>query len=472
MKSALSFVYKWYQWTPVIFLGIIWYIPRNTAPGGIFEEYLFLRWITLLLIPVWGAVQLAIQRYQRIPIRLPPVILPLIVFSAVLAVSCGVHRTPVLQMCGVALFYLRYPLLFLILVNMDLPRKLPKVFFRMFAFLLLIQIPECFYRFWVLGISGDRISWSMGPWGTFGLGVYMTYFTALVVSRSVRQRLSFLFLLTVLCFFAGAVIGEIKAFLFAAPIITVTVAVFALYPCRRGKAGRVAVVLFFVCSAAVLSVRSWSTVHAGRGDAFTQVTAGERLSLGYRLNYERRKAKLEAKLGEEWWSGPVIEMYSRVRSLPVVGRRAGKVGDFVLDIRHEPLDVWLGLGPGASFAGHFWEEKGALHGYPAGRGKRNQLIALVADAGLLGLAVYFWFLFLVLRKILAAYAIRFPKPVCVLSAAAVGMWVFYALLGPFYNQVWRYDASSYVFFFYAAVIWRYWYESGSKERGRESTACQ
>jgi len=42
----------------------------------------------------------------------------------------------------------------------------------------------------------------------------------------------------------------------------------------------------------------------------------------------------------------------------------------------------------------------------------------------------------------------------VLALAFLGMWVFYVILGPLYNLVWRYDVSSFMFWFIAAVIYR------------------
>jgi len=118
--------------------------------------------------------------------------------------------------------------------------------------------------------------------------------------------------------------------------------------------------------------------------------------------------------------------------------------------------LMFGLGPGSALAGGFFGSPGnifrLLYRTPL---YLNQIGVILAEVGIIGLSVYFWMLIRLLRTIVRANISIEDTNLRILSGSLVGMWVFYAVLGPFYDLVWRHDSSNYIFYFFAAVIYNH-----------------
>lgn len=130
MSKLISNLYKW---LPVVLLPIIWYLPRQTAPGGWFENFILLRWLTFMIIPIWFVIQVSIKVYKKKHFKITNIALPIILFFIVLFISSLINKVSFFKTAGTALLYMRYPLLFIVLVNMDLPENILKVFTYLFG---------------------------------------------------------------------------------------------------------------------------------------------------------------------------------------------------------------------------------------------------------------------------------------------------------------------------------------------------
>lgn len=403
------------KWFPVVFLLITWYIPRQTAPGAYLENFIFLRWITFLFIPVFFFGFLLYRLFLRPKIYLTNIAWPVIAIFLVIAASAITNQSSATTTLFTFLIYLRYPLLFIVLLNMGLDKDTLKLFLKVFFFLLIIQIPETFYRYFVLGIRWDHISWTLGAWGHFDLGVYMMYAAALLVSKSLILKMRLTYLVLIFCFFLISLFGEIKAFMFFMPVV----AVFVIFTClgRRFPMRRLQATAMFVVA----------------------TMTGFVLSIGL---YER--------------VFPESSAIKQIRDVLHPGeqakvRRVSAFQDILGKVEMAPDTFLFGWGPGSSLAGEYLVEEGKISELPIRH--KNQLAETFVDIGFMGLIAYYWLLFCLFVKYRRHYKIEKDKIYLFLNRGLMGMWLFYAFLGPLYDLVWRHDSPQYVFFFLSAVLY-------------------
>jgi len=423
-----------WDWMPVILLLILWYIPRQTATGGLLENYLILRWITVFIIPLIIFVQFTRVTLKSRSLKLSNIALPLGIFI-VLSVCSGIlnNVTPY-ELFGSLILYIRYPLLFIVFINMDIPQNVVKIFFRLFLFLVAIQIPECIYRYVALGITWDHISWTMGPWGTFDLGVYMTYAVVLIVALNLIKGVKWSHFALLALFFVVALLGEIKAFVFFAPVASV----FTIYAVLRQKRlpnqkplKHVLTVLLPVFFLILIYFAStlWTKVYYGSGDTVVSVLQDIPAILKHPLSF--------------FEIGGMADSTRRLSGVAVVWNY----------LKRDGYTLMFGLGPGSTLAGNF---PGAIPGRTSDISipYLSQIGAMLADVGIVGLSLFFWILLRLLRMIVKANRLIEDLDIRILSAGLMGMWVYYALLGPFYYLVWRQDAPNYIFYFFMAVVYK------------------
>jgi len=316
---------------------------------------------------------------------------------------------------------------------MDIPRNVVKVFSWLFLFLVIIQIPECIYRYAALGITVDHISWTMGPWGHFDLGIYMVYAVALITAFGLVKRFSWLHIAFFAFLFTLALLGEIKAFILSAPVVSV----FTIYAVLRQKRRpnekqvlkRLLVVLFpvFFLVLSYCGVAVWGRIHPGRSNVLTPFVQNLPAILAHPLSFLQ---------GDK------------------IAHSAGRISGGAVVWSYLKKDwgmLMFGLGPGSALAGNFFARPGGV--FKMSLRSLNQIGALLAEVGIIGLALYFWMLLRLAHTIVTANTVIEDADLRILSASLVGMWVFYAVLGPFYDQVWRHDAPNYIFYFFAAVIY-------------------
>jgi len=347
------------------------------------------------------------------------IILPIITLFIVIIFSGLINQSSLLEIAFTILIYLRYPLLFIVFLNMDIDKDVIRSFLKFFLFLVILQIPEVFYRFFILGIRWDYISWTLGPWGTFDLGVYMLYLTAIIIAYSlimlVKPVKYIPILILIFLFFLIAVMGEIKAFIFFTPIV----AFFIIYNCIKNK----------------ISIKK---LYIAIGLVFF-IFIGFIFSL---ILYEKIYPESVAikKIGNMLNPATGGEIYVRI-SAPI---------DIIKKVEIDVSDFLVGMGPGSSFAGSYIEERGIIYEFVQ---YKNQLVETFADIGIIGIFTFFWLLICLIIVLRKHIKIEYDKSYIFLNHAVTGMWLFYAILGPFYDLVWRHDSPNFIFFFLAASLY-------------------
>jgi hypothetical protein len=404
----------------------LWYIPRQAAPNGLLEKFLFLRWLTVILIPAILLVQILKNGNKKKFVAPMFVIAPIFVLTLIYIFSGIVNNSKFAEIIGSWILYIRYPLLFLALANMDLSEQDYKNFIKVFLILTVLQIPECLYRFFFLGISGDYISWTLGPWGAFDLGVYIIYTTCLVIAYDCVHGFKFLHILFICLLFVLAVLGEIKAFMFTIPLVSLFI---IFYYFRSAKVARNIIVWglpIFTVIIVYYITQIWGSIHKSSGNML--------------LNYLQLATNIITNPSLLFNPQGLDYTATRFLGSAFVWRYLANNWQMLI----------YGAGPGSLLAGSFLGTSGKLFDLP---NYLNQISVILGEIGIVGLIVYFWLLINLLRMINQYNKTITESDSQIVSLALVGMWVFYALLGPFYDLVWRHDSPNYIFYFLLSYIY-------------------
>lgn len=418
---------RW-QWLPVILLPLIWYLPGQTAPGGLLEDFLIFRWFTVLLIPGLFFIQAFKNIISRERFKPTFLAMPLVGLVVVSMLSAWLNDVCFFDLVGYLAIYLRYPLLFIILMNIDLSDRIVKWVIGLFLFLVLIQVPEIVYRYQTTGVIGDRVSETLGSYGTYSFGVYSLYAMALITGNALVTRVRILHLTAFGLLMITAIIGEIKVVVLAAPIIILAVILFhqqrqSSQIVNVGYVRKLVIIIFIVFI--VLSIYgNWGRIQRGPNtlvrfiDNISTLVSGSELSKGqiYRINR----------------IGSTLMVWDMLKATP--------------------LNFMFGLGPGSSLAGGFSGTPGHLFSLMPQSFMLTQISATLADVGVVGFFIYIWIFLRLFKHLLLARSESEDVLFQTLLYGSFGIWIFYVILGPIYNIVWRSDAASYIFYFLMAVI--------------------
>ncbi|MDP8235273.1 MAG: hypothetical protein P9M08_02715 [Candidatus Erginobacter occultus] len=420
---------KFNRWFSVIFLLITWYIPRQTAPGGYLADYIGLRWITYILIPAIIVIFCLYRLRVKPRIYVGYIIWPILALFSVILISAVVNYSSVIETGFTLLIYLRYPLLFIVLINLELNERSLLFILKVVLFLVIIQIPETFCRYFIWGIRWDHISWTLGPWGHFDLGVYMIYTSALLVAKSLIERLKASYVILIVCFFLIGLFGEIKAFILFAPVVIGFVIWTCLgirIPKRRFYA------ILGICTVSIL--------------AFVAVIDQYEKIFPESKDLQRLQTALDPRQEGR---------YQRISAFT----------DILGELKKTSSPILFGWGPGSSLAGELGAQKRTKFNITIRH--KNQLAETFIDIGSAGLLAYYCLIFCLFIQFRRHYKVEDNPTYKILNRALMGMWLFYAFLGPLYDLVWRHDSSNYLFFFFSAVVF-----SRYREIRNEGTAGQ
>ncbi len=395
----------------------VWYLPGQTAPGGLLESYTYFRWIGVPLTLSIAMAYFAEIAIEKKKLQATEMALPMFAFFLIASASTLLNGTGFLGLASILALYLRYPLLFIAIANSNLRESDVASLVKFFLLLSFVQIPEILWRYFALNAKWDDLSWTLGPWGTFPLGVYCVSSACLLAGRMVEGRFKPLTLMGIPLLLIPALLGEIKSLLISAPICALAV---LLYPWRRRKiaAGRL-VAAFAAIASAIAIFLAWSFFWGANDELNPWI----------------------AKLGKIASGDPRNVDFSRVN-------RLGWTIDAASKLASEKA-ILLGQGPGSSLSGTLTGEPGRLASPNSQTGK-TQISAMLYDVGVLGLGAFLFLLFAVLKQILKAARTLDESADKSLVYAMLGIWVFYVLLGPQYDLVWRSDAASFPFWVFAA----------------------
>jgi hypothetical protein len=284
---------------------------------------------------------------------------------------------------------------------------------RVFSILVAIQIPEVVIHYLASGAVVDRISWSLGPYGTFPLGVFCIYAMCLIAGIIVTRGATVARVAALCVLLVPSVLGEIKALVLLGPLSVM--AVLLIPSARLVSIGRRLAVVAFVLVAVCGLYAAWAVVYPGSDNLLSRVVS----QLDQLVTQSRSVTGAKGVDRLSW----TVESASAL----------AKVGGLT-----------FGAGPGSGLAG------GVAGNASAGQ---TQITSALWDFGILGMASYAWLLLAALGAIVAAIRRVRGRRALGYACAMVGMWLFYAILGPNYDQVWRYDAPSFLFWVLLAGLY-------------------
>jgi len=395
-----------------------------TATGGVLESFVIFRWFGLFAIAIVFSVQLVRNLASAKPFIYSFMGAPIIALIVIGAISAFFNKQGIMNLLGYLALYLQYPLFFIVLLNLGISEKMCKVFIALFLFLIFLQVPEVILRFLLMGITWDGVSMTLGAWGTYNIGVFSIYAVAFITSHAIVKGVRFSHFVLLGMLLLTAIIGEIKIVILACPFV-VFVTLLARYDSRhmrRTYALSLIVISIIVAILLAVAYVLWERIYAGQND-------------------------LARFLDSVWRIFAQGEFdISRIN-------RIGSVAMLLDFLNDTPLGLLLGLGPGTSLAGNFFDFQGKLLELMPESFMITQISATLADVGLLGFAVYFWMFILFFRLLLRVRRQELDTFNKIVVYGSFGVLLFYAVLGPVYNIVWRSDVSSFVFYFIMAYVY-------------------
>jgi len=404
----------------VVTLLLLWFIPPQTAPGGLLAAYPAARWAGVLLIPALAGAMLARDAMRKRSLTLPPFTLPLLAVAALILISALVNHSDVVDTLGSFLLYLRYPVFAIAVLNSGVSETRIRSLTRWFLALVALAIPEVVVRYALGGTAGDSVSWSLGPWGHRDLGIYCVYALCLLAAKVSSRGLRPALLVFMALLFVPALLGEIKALLLFGPICVGLVLLVAGSLSRTIARRTLAGLVVGVTAAVVLM--TWATSWQGSNNTVQPLVA------------------------------QVRQLASGTTDSTQVLLQMNRIGPTIRATQalQEADQLALGAGPGSSLAGTATGRPGQLTEVLSWG--VTQVSAAVWDIGLVGVAAIMTMLITVLPAILRTARGAANPATREVGAAMFGMWVFYALLGPQYDLVWRIDSSSFLFWTLLAYI--------------------
>jgi len=415
------------KYLPVILLLLFWYVPCQAVPRGLLESYPLIRWLSHMVIPVSAAFFFLRDIARNKSWDLSPFSIPIFSILFIILLSGIYNKTNPLDFVSCILLYLRYPLFFLLLVNLDIDDRALENIVPFFIILTLLQIPEVLYRSLVLGFRGDALCFSLGSYGTLHLGIYCLYLGAFTTSHALETRIKWYHIALLAILFAISGLGEIKALYLFLPLMVLTITLM-----NRGGFGKLFwrrfLFLSLLAFALFLTLHFWEDLTT-MDDFLTRIFSFIQGALSLR---------------------PIddLPMILRVEQIRIVWNM----------LISSPEHLLLGFGPGSSLAGNFSGFSGILIATFSwlldDSITINQIAAGLSDFGILGILAFF-FLFLQIIRLCVRWRLVFHDlKYRILLDSFLGIFIFYAFLGPFYNLVWRYDSSNFIMWGLLAILYR------------------
>ena len=404
----------------ILMLVLLWFVPpQASAPAGLLERWSSLRWIGVVLVPILAIVVLASALVRRRRITFPLFLIPAAAFGLII-IGSGIanHSSSTLfEICATLSLYLRYPLLFWALLVSPISRSHLIWLLRVFAFLISVHIVEAFGRHYFMNVTGDNISWLLGPWGHMPLSAYCPYAICLIGAAVASRRWKIRYIALALLPMSLALLGQIRILLLAGPACLAWIFIFPQQNRRR-----LAVNLGLVAAVAAIGV------------------AGIAMTKNSLWTHDSDKG-----------INPIDRVIKDPFSIATYDNfpRIGTMIDSIKGLDHAGL-LWLGGGPGSSLPRTASGSDTPLYAFDKGQG-RSQIAAMAWDTGIVGLTCYAVML-LILLCLIAREARNADETQTWLSLAVWGMWLFYATLAPIYSLSWRDDAPSFLFWTLLAAL--------------------
>ncbi len=404
-----------FKFVPVALLLLVWLIYGLSDPGGQFEHLAFLRWLSYPVIV--GAVILWTIKFTRFPrIRFAGIECFLVGIFLITIVSCFLNNDSLTNWFYGVLIYLRYPVFFLLLIsNIDSTEEyLP--FIKTLIIVSFFIILEAFNNFFLFGYRGDHTFISLGhAWGHAVAGVWLMYaYLILFAYNILRKRRKTIWVSVLGIMVMGVfVVASIRTGLVYLPVlIFLSLAIYS----NKIKTK----LLPYISGILILSTLGFAL--------YTHKVCNGILPLPQDVNPQFRL---------NYIAGVIEELHIRGQLLFGAGPRSMAPGS--IGVGGEIYQFFVLYYPGLQHGG------------------TNQYVKIIPELGLIGFALYWGLLCKLIKiNIFIWDILKYKKDETLMnktiSLSYFSIWLHYAALGLFNNDLWRFDISSLIFWTLSSYV--------------------
>jgi hypothetical protein len=400
---------------PVALLIFIWLISGRSDPGAVLENYYFLRWLSYPFILI-SAILWIFQFTLRPIIIVSGIEKYILIVLIILSISTFLNNSSLRDLFEGVFIYLRYPLFFVLLICNFESYKDFSPFYKGLILIYFLIIVEGISNYWLFDYQHDYTFLTLGhAWGHAVAGIWLSYVFLIlscryfVLNRVKWQWILFFFLMTFAVFYIASIRS---AMLFLPPLLLISWLINKnfLNPKWIAYIGIITILL------TVLSA------------LYTHLVCNGLLPLPHWINPQFRL---------NFIGGIIVELIKRNQLFFGAGPRSMDPGSLVSS--------------GLIFQFFSTQFPTLL------RGGTNQFVKALPELGIMGF-LFYWFMLLKIltfnikiwnsakRHILN----KAEKAVCL---SFFPIWLHYAALGLFANDLWRFDISSLIFWVMTAQVY-------------------
>jgi hypothetical protein len=406
---------QWVGFVPLILLLYIYVLQGQAYPGGPLENFKLIKWISYVVIVMMVPIYF-FSIALRMKIKDPGIIKYMLGLIFLMCYSTYYYSLSIFSLIESVVVYLRYPILFLIIINLLNSNKAIKLYIYSFLLISVLLCIEAILNYLFLGLLLDDTFLTLGPNGGHVVaGVILLYSALLVgahaiISSTTKYHLIFIFLIIPPMIIASTR-GALVFMLFLLLVL-----LFIYKSLLKSKLIYVGSLLFNV---SIIIVSYLVFLSNYRIDIYHVINPV------YRINYIGGMVDYLNSNGNLLFGSGVRSMASGS-----VGGRAGIIySTFSESYQHLLV------------------------------GGTNQYVKALSEIGIIGFSLY-W---LMLAKILSLnvyvwkhirkskHWTNFDKSV---SLGFFTIWIHYSSIGLFYNDFWRFDISSLTFWVITVYIYK------------------
>ncbi|MBC2696497.1 MAG: hypothetical protein HF982_14720 [Desulfobacteraceae bacterium] len=404
------------KYIPMLLLIYVWCVAGLSDPSAPFQNYPIVRWLSFPII--LGLFLLTLPRilylkqWQKTGFEKYICGIALLITISTLMHECSLQDG--IYAMGI---YLRYPLFCLIILNMGITTRQYRLFIILFCAIGVLLSGEALFNYYFWGLSGDKTFISLGSsWGHVAAGIFFMYGSCLVIAHLLLNgfRISYMIYLALIIFISLFIASIRSVLIFMVPMSLIIWAV---------KKEIIQERMILLCSA-----------------CFIIITL-----LAVMLPWQTLKLE-----------HPFIVNISPEYRLRLIGQ--------IISELHSSGDIFLGVGPrsmspgafghmGSMYEMFYFDMRSILFG------GTNQYVKAFSEIGVVGFIIYWAMLVKTLfanaqfHRLLKEDSGKNVGYYRLVSLSFWGIWIHYSAFGLLYNDFWRFDISSLVFWFFVAIIY-------------------
>jgi hypothetical protein len=417
----------------MLLLIYIWCVAGLADPSAPFQNYPIIRWLSFPIILGFFLLTLPrslyLKQWQKTGLEKYICGIALLITISTLVHECSLQDG--IYAMGI---YLRYPLFCLIVLNVGITTRHYRLFIILFCIIGVLLSGEALFNHYFWGLSSDNTFISLGPsWGHVAAGIFFMYGSCLIFAHSLLNgfRISYMIYLALIIFISIFIVSIRSVFIFMAPILLIIWAV------KKEIIQEKMIVLcaaFFIVITLLAIMLPWQTLRS-------EYPFIVHISPEHRLRFIGRI------ISELISSGDILLGYGPRSMSPGAFGRMGSLYEMLYF--NMPFILVLGT---------------------------NQYTKAFSEIGIIGFIVYWAMLVKTLfvnaqfQRLLKENSGKNLDYYRLVSLSFWGIWIHYSAFGLFNNDLWRFDISSLVFWFFVAMIYS-GKQSLLKDKNKDSDRC-